>query len=161
MNAVSEPKMPRRGAFMFPLLLVAAGGYAVSECPGYGLGSILKPGAGFWPFLMGCLLVVCGAVLLLKAKKESSSGSERLSRRDYLDIGAITVTFLIWGIVGEHLGWLFSTFLLAFTITKIFGFKGILKPVCQSVLITAVCYVLFGILFTIDLPPTLPEFLLR
>ena len=161
MNAVSEPKMPRRGAFMFPLLLVAAGGYAVSECPGYGLGSILKPGAGFWPFLMGCLLVVCGAVLLVKAKQESSSGSERLSRSDYLDIGAITVTFLIWGVVGEYLGWLFSTFLLALTITKIFGFKGILKPVCQSVLITAVCYVLFGILFTIDLPPTLPEFLLR
>jgi hypothetical protein len=161
MNAVSEPKMPRRGAFMFPLLLVAAGGYAVSECPGYGLGSILKPGAGFWPFLMGCLLVVCGAVLLVKAKQESSPGSERLSRSDYLGIGAITVTFLIWGVVGEYLGWLFSTFLLALTIAKIFGFKGILKPVCQSALITAVCYVLFGILFTIDLPPTLPEFLLR
>jgi putative tricarboxylic transport membrane protein len=161
MNAVSEPKMYRRGAFMFPLLLVAAGGYTVSECPGYGLGSILKPGAGLWPFLMGCFLVVCGAVLLAKAKKESPSGSERPSRSDYLDIGAITLTFLIWGVVGEHLGWLFSTFLLALTITKIFGFKGILKPVCQSVLITAVCYVLFGILITIDLPPTLPEFLLR
>ena len=96
MNAVSEPKISRRGAFMFPLLLVAAGGYAVSECPGYGLGSILKPGAGFWPFLMGGLLVVCGAVLLVKAKKESSirkraPESERLSRhrRDYGDVPAL------------------------------------------------------------------------
>ena len=161
MNVVSEPKTSRRGAFMFPLLLVAAGGSTVGECIGYGIGSILKPGAGFWPFLMGGLLVVCGVVLLVKAKKENSIGSERLSRADYRDIGAITVTFLIWGVVGEYLGWLFSTFLLALTITKIFGFKGILKPVCQSVLITAVCYVLFGILFTIDLPPALPEFLLR
>jgi hypothetical protein len=161
MNAASEPKMPRRGAFMFPLLLVAAGGYTVSECPGYGLGSILKPGAGFWPFLMGGLLVVCGVVLLVKAKKENSLGSERLSRSDYLDIGAITMTFLIWGVVGEYLGWLFATFLLALTISKIFGFKGILKPVCQSALITAACYVLFGVVFTIDLPPPLPEFLFR
>ena len=79
----------------------------MSECPGYGLGSILKPGAGFWPFLMGGLLVVCGVVLLVKAKRENSLGSEHLSRSDYLDIGAITMTFLIWGVVGEYLGWLF------------------------------------------------------
>lgn len=161
MNAASAPKTSRRGAFMFPLLLVAAGGSTVGECIGYGIGSILKPGAGFWPFLMGGLLVACGAVLLVKAKRERSSGSERLSRGDYRDVGAITVTFLIWGVVGEHLGWLFSTFLLALTITKIFGFEGILKPVCQSALITAACYVLFGVVFTIDLPPPLPEFLFR
>jgi hypothetical protein len=161
MSTMAESKPSRRSVFIFPLLLAAVGGYTVSQCPGYGIGSILKPGAGFWPFLMGSLLIVCGGVLLKKAIKESSPEIEHLNRNDYLSIGAITVMFLIWGVVGEYLGWLFSTFLLAFTITRIFGLNGIFKPLGQSVLITAVCYVLFGILFTIDLPPALPEFFLR
>lgn len=161
MNIITRPKTFGRFALIFPLLLATAGAYTVGECLVYGIGSVLKPGAGFWPFLMGSMLIVCAAVLIVKENKESAGAGERLKTTDYLRIAAITGVFLIWGAVGETLGWLVATGLLAYTVTKIFGMKGVVTPLCQSVLITGVCYLLFGILFTIDLPPAIPEFLLR
>lgn len=141
----------------FPLFLMGAGGYVISRCFGYGIGSILRPGAGFWPLLMGILLICCGGALAAGAKRANATEVERMHRREFFIVFSIAAGLLLWGGVAGRLGWLLATFSLTLFLSKLFGLAGIFKPSWLSVLLTAVCYILFGVLFKVDLPPAWPS----
>jgi hypothetical protein len=161
MSNIRESKLTRLGVYIFPSVLIGVGCYTISQCPSYGIGTVLKPGAGFWPLLMGILLSFCGGLLIVDSVKAHFAETGHMNRKELLIIGSITISLLLWGIVSEYLGWLFSTCALALVVSKLFGLIGIVRPLCQSILLTAFCYILFGILFTIDLPPALPQYILK
>lgn len=161
MSNIRESKLTRLGVYIFPSVLIGVGCYTISQCPSYGIGTVLKPGAGFWPLLMGILLALCGGLLIVDSVKTHFTETGHMNRKELLIVGSITISLLLWGLVSEYFGWLFSTCILALVVSKLFGQLGIVRPLCQSILLTAFCYILFGILFTIDLPSAVPQYILK
>ncbi len=150
---------PKR--LLFPLGLFGAGIYVLFCSVQYGIGSILKPGAGYWPFVMGILQTLLGGLLVVDSVKFRGgrrTAGERLQPRQTLRIGLIAATLLLWVVVSAYVGWVPTTLVLVVFLSRLYGLRGWVMPILLSVLVTGACYFLFGVLFYVDLPRGSIEF---
>jgi len=119
------------------------------------LGTITRPGPGFFAFLIGVALVFLSAIILLQAffvsdKGPSAEKSEKGSRWRYV----LIVLFAVFGytLIMEPLGYLVSTFILMIVL-----FGGIYPQrwwvgLVSSVGATLISYVLFDLWLGVHLP---------
>ena len=83
MSDMLESKLTRLGVYVFPSALIGVGCYTVSQCTSYGIGTILKPGAGFWPLSMGILLALCCGLLIVDSVKAHFVETGHMNQRNY------------------------------------------------------------------------------
>lgn len=143
------------GNAAFSAALSAVGLYVVNESRSYEIGTILQPGAGFWPLFMGAALAGLSVFILiksLKARGTAANDDEAFSGRDLLMLCSICGCLLIWVLVSSYAGWLIATFLLTLVLSKLYGLNGYVTPLVLSLAVTVICYLLFGVLFYTDLP---------
>jgi putative tricarboxylic transport membrane protein len=119
-----------------------------------GIGSLRKPGTGFFSFLGGVVLLGFALVLLLTNILRSQPDREEKSTQSFRwrNVVLVAVAILAYGLVLEYLGYLLSTLIL-----MIFLFRAIESQPWWIVISASVCssgfsYLLFQVWLKVDLP---------
>jgi hypothetical protein len=81
------------GGFVAGLLFLFVGSAAITIASAYPLGSALHMGPGYFPIVVGVLLVLVGATSALRATIVTTTGTERIAFRPLIVIGAAVVVF--------------------------------------------------------------------
>ena len=113
------------------------------------------PGAGFWPMLLGALIIIFGvglAISTLKNKKmleeKTFTISTPANMRVYILFGVIVLFCVILYFLGFYIGAL----LFIPAVKYLLEVRSVKKIVLTTVITLAAVYVLFGVLLNISLP---------
>lgn len=124
-------------------------------------GTLSRPKAGFYPFILGIILGVLSLVFLLKSwlwgkGKGTGRGAfpDRKGWRNvFLTLGAMFFFYLFF----EPIGFLFTTFVLIFLLIKFVEPQKLFYSVWVAAVITISSYLLFEVLLKANLPRGLLE----
>nr|WP_288744460.1 tripartite tricarboxylate transporter TctB family protein [uncultured Mediterraneibacter sp.] len=113
------------------------------------------PGAGFWPMLLGALIIVFSAVLLISTIKNKKKLEEKTftistpaNIRVYILFGVIILFCVILYFLGFYVGIL----LFIPTVMYLLEVRSVKRIVLTTVITLVAIYVLFGMLLNITLP---------
>ena len=81
--------------FVAGLLFLAVGLGAIGVASDYPIGSALHMGPGYFPIVLGVLLVLVGVASVVRALVVTTAVSERIALRPLLVIGAAVVVFAV------------------------------------------------------------------
>ena len=104
------PRISDRGGFIAGLLFFAVGSTAVAIARGYTIGSALHMGPGYFPIVLGILLVIVGAASILNALIVTTETNDRVALRPLMTISAAVLVFAA-GI--DHVGLIPTVFAAA------------------------------------------------
>lgn len=132
---------------------VAIGGIVIAVTAfGYGFGSFRTPGPGFFPFFIGLCISGLGMATLISEvrlpKNKTLFDSEEGENRFLLTSAAI----ISWVALLDFAGFFIMTFIVTFSLCKIFDLKGIIKPFLLSLGTSIFIYMVFELWFYSDLP---------
>ena len=106
--------MPRIGNpkdFYAGLLFMAIGLADLMIIRSYPLGTSSRMGPGYFPRILGILLVGLGALLSLRGFR---SGGEAISRWHWRPLSIVLLSVLIWGLTAQRLGLVVASLALVF-----------------------------------------------
>ncbi len=133
MSLVRNPK-----DFYAGLLFVAIGVLDLVIVRSYPLGTASRMGPGYFPRILGVLLVGLGALLSLRGFR---SGGEAMSRWHWRPLTIILLSVLIWGLTALKLGLVAASLALVFVssvASNEFGWKeALLSGAIQAAAMTA------------------------
>jgi len=121
---------------------------------GLPLGTLGKPGSGFFPVILGSLLGILCLILLVKSagerpvSQEEKRGSLVGKKRVAMTFGAL----LIYTVLLEPLGFLLCTFLIMIFMLKLVGRKGWRYALGWSLVVTVAAYAVFQMVLQAQLP---------
>lgn len=143
-------------SFFFTLLglLITVMSYEI------GFGTVEQPGSGFFPFLDGLLILTFAGISWIHSVRRQSlirNKQNVFPRGGLKRFVGLVIAFCLWIIFLPWLGFIISTFLVSLTFQKIMGLKGWVYPLAVSFGITFLTYILFDVVFYIDLPRGLLE----
>lgn|GEM_PF-6128412 len=142
--------------FAFPLVLSALGCYVAAEGLRYGLRGPGGVGAGFMPFVAGCVLTTVSLVDVFqrwRADPGVGEGSgERLSRDGVIALGGLLVGQIAFVALLPHAGFTLSVLLFCSFIVRWVGHTSLLKAVLVGALLTVLFYELFAVALAVPLP---------
>ena len=95
--------------FWAGVMLMALGVLTVAIARTYPMGTVLRMGAGFFPTVLGWILVVFGAVLVIKGLRSTDRIDRNWSPRALV---LIPVTLVLFGLLIERIGFVPSLFVL-------------------------------------------------
>jgi hypothetical protein len=116
-------KIPRPKDFYAGLLFVAFGVFAIIVARNYPLGTAARMGPGYFPRLLGILLIVLGAALSLTALR---GRGPPLPGWKWRPVSVVLLSVVAFGLVLTHAGLVLSTIGLiavASTASREFRFK--------------------------------------
>lgn len=90
--------------FWSGLMFIAVGLGFAWGATAYSFGSSARPGPGYFPFGLGILLAVLGAVVLFKALTIETAGGDPIGAIAWKPLGFIVGTVAIFGWALPHLG---------------------------------------------------------
>ena len=136
-------------------LLLSVGAYL------YPIGSIVQPGSGFFPFIMGLLLIFLSLILLLSGRAKNATSNSQEAQPlfgKWKEVGFTILIMLLATFFFEMLGYLITLFLLTFILmfkSRTLNWKKILFITIGSV---AGIYIVFVLLLKQNLPVGLLNF---
>jgi hypothetical protein len=80
----------------------------------YNFGSAARPGPGYFPFGLGVLLAILGAIVLLKSLTVDTPDGDPVEKFAWRPIIVITLSLVVFGFVLPKLGMIISLPLLVF-----------------------------------------------
>jgi hypothetical protein len=115
------------------------------------LGTFQSPGPGFMPFIVSLFLFSLSLILILQI---THSGKERGTEKRGFRVGALCIicSLVAYVFLFKKLGYLFSTFLLMIFVFRSMGTKRWLWALSESLFVTLLSYLLFGLLLDLNLP---------
>jgi hypothetical protein len=135
--------------FYAGLLFIAFGVGAIVVGSNYALGTAARMGPGYFPRILGILLIVLGSILALRALRLQGSPVPRFHWRPTLIVLGSVVVF---GLIVQHLGLMLSTVGLIFaasTASPEFRWK--------EALVSGICFAVLAIgVFVLGLKLQLP-----
>jgi hypothetical protein len=140
-------KLPDSKDFWSGMMLIAIGAVAVFIARDYPFGTALRMGAGFFPVVLGGVLVLFGLYFLVRGLSDSARIEGTWSIRALV---VLPLAFVAFGVLMEHAG--FVPAMLALTLGSAAAgseFR-IGEVLALSVLLTALCVALF--IFALGLP---------
>jgi hypothetical protein len=155
---------PRKDVLSSAVLLVIGGGYLLYNLR-YPLNTLADPGPGVFPLGVGLLLLVLGAVQLIRSRRlvvshhatrpnaplpPPAGAPERAptGRAPWIMVG-ILVLYLL---VVSWVGFLVSTSILVVICSKLMGTRGWIRPIALAVGILVSCHLLFAVWLHVPLP---------
>ena len=122
----------------------------------YGLGSWHRPGAGLFPFLVGCTIGLLSFFQLVWRLNKRSGRIEKFrfwsNSEGYKRIGIVLIVLIFYTVALKHLGFILCTFIFFMVMFKRIGNKSWPYTVSASLLISALSYLFFGGWLKINLP---------
>jgi hypothetical protein len=142
--------------FWSGLMFIAVGlGFAGGSL-NYNFGTSAKPGPGFFPFGLGIMLAVLGAVVLFKALTIETEGGDPVGAIPWRPLILVTLSVVLFGFALPTLGMIISMPLLIL-VTSLAGDEFKLKEVIiNSLVLTIGSWLIFikGLNLIIPLWPT-------
>ena len=142
-------KIPRPKDFYAGLLFVAFGVFAIIVARNYPLGTAARMGPGYFPRLLGILLIVLGGALSLAALRGRGPA---LPGWKWRPVSVVLLSVVAFGLVLTHAGLVLSTIGLiavASTASREFRFK---ESLLSGVLLAALSVGVFVIGLKLQLP---------
>ena len=142
-------KIPRPKDFYAGLLFVAFGVFAIIVARNYPLGTAARMGPGYFPHLLGILLIVLGAALSLTALRGQGPP---LPGWKWRPVSIVLLSVVAFGLVLTHAGLVLSTIGLiavASTASREFRFR---ESLLSGVLLAALSVGIFVIGLKLQLP---------
>jgi hypothetical protein len=142
--------------FVAGLMFVAIGVSFAIGATNYSLGTSAKPGAGYFPLILGALLAVLGAAVLFKALTIESDGGDPIGDIAWKPLILIIGAVIAFGFGLPRLGMVITVPLLVIVSSLAgdeFGWKGV---AITAVVLTVGCWGVFvkGLGLSIPLWPT-------
>ena len=103
----------------------------------YQFGSSARPGPGFFPFGLGMLLALLGAVVLFNALTIEREGGDRVGAMPWRPIFFIILSVIVFGLALPRLGLIVTLPLLIF-VTSLAGDEFNLKEVAINIVVLTV-----------------------
>jgi len=142
-------KIPRPKDFYAGLLFVAFGVFAIIGARNYPLGTAARMGPGYFPRLLGILLIVLGAALSLTALRCSGPP---LPGWKWRPVSIVLLSVVAFGLVLTHAGLVLSTIgliVVASTASREFRFR---ESLLSGILLAALSVGVFVIGLKLQLP---------
>ena len=95
-------------------LMVLIGAVAVNEARGYQLGTLQKMGPGYFPVMLGSLLMLLGVLIAGTASTGGNEEQEALSHAEWRGWAAIIAGPILFVVFGRYFGLLPATFACVF-----------------------------------------------
>ena len=142
-------KIPRPKDFYAGLLFVAFGVFAIVIARDYPLGSAARMGPGYFPRLLGILLIVLGAALSLTALRGRGTP---LPGWKWRPVSIVLLSVVAFGLVLTHAGLVLSTIgliVVASTASREFRLR---ESIISGILLAALSVGVFVIGLKLQLP---------
>lgn len=122
-----------------------------------GLGTFAKPSAGFLPFGLGVLLILCSLPLcyryFLSLKRNELSSNEKVwSSVDFTKIFLILVSLVLYMLLLVKLGFLPTAFCVQLMLFKVVGSQKWIPALLQTIVTLTVVYLVFIVLLDVYIP---------
>lgn len=134
--------------------LAGFAGYILFESGKLRIGSFRVPQTGFFPRVLGILLVLLTLIELLRALRqpESANAPGKIASEGWFRIGAILATMLGFALVLERLGFLLATFVLMVLLLRAIEAPRWSKVFIVALATSLLSYGLFAWLLGVPLP---------
>ena len=142
--------------FWSGLMFMAVGLGFAAGATNYNFGSSAKPGPAFFPFGLGVLLALLGAIVLFKSLTIEAEGGDRVGAIPWRPLILVTLSVVLFGFALPKLGMIISLPLLIL-VTSLAGDEFKLKEVIiNSLVLTIGSWLIFikGLNLIIPLWPT-------
>lgn len=116
------------------------------------LDAIRDPGPGFVPFFLGLALAILSVIALIFPDRQQKMAAFWNDWRKGRDIPIIFAGLIVYLLLIRILGFYIDTFLLMAFLLRIFGEKGLKRPLIVALLTVGVTYLLFHKLLFIPFP---------
>jgi hypothetical protein len=126
--------------FWAGLMLIALGAMTVLVASAYPMGTVLRMGAGYFPTLLGAILVVFGLILLLKGVRSTDRIAPNWSPRALF---VIPVSLILFASLVERIGFVPSLLLLIVGSAAASSEFRLLEAVSVGAALTALCVAVF------------------
>jgi Tripartite tricarboxylate transporter TctB family len=149
-------KIKSQKDFWSGLMFIAAGLGFAAGASNYSFGTSARPGPGYFPFGLGILLAVLGALVLFKSLSVESEGGDPIGTIGWRPLGLITLSVVLFGLALPRLGMIISLPMLML-IASFAGDEFKLKEVIiNSIVLTVGSWAIFikGLNLVIPLWPT-------
>ncbi len=111
------------------------------------LGSFQDPGPGLMPFLIAVLLFLLSSVILvasfLSSRRSAPEAMKDGARISFWKVGSVFGSLVIYALILEKIGYLFTTSLLLIFLFKVAGSRRWRTVLLSSVLTVAITYLFF------------------
>lgn len=126
----------------------------------YSFGNSARPGPGYFPFGLGILLAVLGAMVLFKALTIETEDGEKVGHFAWKPLIVILVSVGVFGVLIPRLGMLISLPLLVLMSSWASDEFSLKATVINAVVLTTMSWVIFvkGLSLTIPVLPTVGGF---
>jgi hypothetical protein len=136
------------------MFMVVGLGFAAGATD-YNFGSSARPGPGYFPFGLGMLLALLGAVVLVKALSVEADRGDRVGAMAWKPLGLIVLSVVVFGAALPRLG-LFLALPILIIVSSLAGDQFKLREVLiNSAVLTLGCWAVFikGLALVIPLWP--------
>lgn len=125
---------------------------AVVSALSLGFGSLAEPGSGFFPCAVGVLLTVSGLHTGLSALRAGRPAAPKLGAGAVRRTLLMLASFAAWLVLLPFAGYVVTTFVVATAMARTVGLEGWTRPIALAIVLAAALYLLFDVLFYVDLP---------
>jgi putative tricarboxylic transport membrane protein len=143
------PRLRLETVFDFLLLVLGLAICVISW--GYGFGNLAHPGPGLFPFFIGAAICIFSFFILV-SEWRSQTSKPVLDKQGATILILMTVTFCLWILAMDLLGYVIVTLVATYAFCKILKLEGWRKPLAISVGTALFVYLLFDYWLYIDLP---------
>jgi len=141
---------------VFAFIWIALGVFLCAESFSLGLGSIMEPGPGFMPFVMGSVMIGLAIALFLESyfhtRKIPSKKISPWSDVYWKKVVYVAFIMLVYAVLLSKLGYLLDTFLLMVFLLKSGASIKWPTAIFVGALTAGFSYVLFGIWLKVPFP---------
>ena len=126
--------------FWAGLMLIALGECTVLVARAYPMGTVLRMGAGYFPTVLGGILVVFGAILVIKGMRSADRIERNWAPRALF---VIPVTLVLFGLLIERIGFVPSLLMLIVGSAAASSEFRLLEAISVGAVLTALCVAVF------------------
>ncbi len=130
-------KIKSQKDFWSGLMFVAAGLGFAAGATNYSFGTSARPGPGYFPFGLGVLLAVLGALVLFKALSVESEGGDPVGAIPWRPLILIPLSVVVFGLALPRLG-LIGTLPVLILMASLAGDEFRLKEVIVNIVVLTV-----------------------
>jgi hypothetical protein len=127
-------KIKSQKDFWSGLMFIAAGLGFAAGASNYSFGTSARPGPGYFPFGLGILLALLGALVLFKSLTIETEGGDPVGAIPWKPLGLITLSVVVFGLALPKLGMVVSLPLLIL-IASLAGDEFRLKEVLINIVV--------------------------
>jgi putative tricarboxylic transport membrane protein len=148
-------QLGRSGAVFSFLTAVFGATVAIFSATRLGFGSKSEIGSGFFPFIIGVVLVTAGLISGISSvrRQDNMTGGElQLAQNSVRRVVYTVIAYIAWLLLTPFLGYVPATFPVSIALAKTMGLERWVWPIVLSLAITLSLYLLFDVFFYVDLP---------